>query len=67
MVIHQCPKCMRKFDRKSSFDDHLNKKKPCNEKNHQNKCEYCNKMYSRKYTLDRHIATIHKDIPNQTK
>lgn len=29
MVKYTCPTCSKEFNRKSSFDDHLNKKNPC--------------------------------------
>jgi len=66
MVIHECPKCHRKFQQKSHLENHINRKNPCTvEENQKNKCQYCNKSYSRKYTLDRHIKSIHDDITKQ--
>lgn len=29
MVLYECPKCNKEFDRKSNYKNHLNKKKPC--------------------------------------
>lgn len=83
MVKRYCPKCNAEFDRKSSYEKHINKKYDCSpikEENTENKeicknlqeickeeknvqknneinlcCSYCNKKYSSKYTLSRHL------------
>ena len=80
MVKRYCPKCNAEFDRKSSYEKHINKKYDCSpikeenteickklqeickvEKNVQKNneinfsCSYCNKKYSSKYTLSRHL------------
>jgi len=105
MVNRCCPKCNAIFDRKSSYDKHLNKKfdcsqnkntnikidnnlpifaeicqnekKPIKEQNNLNtdnldsvnlSCSYCNKNYSSKYTLARHVngnCKIKKENDNQ--
>ncbi len=54
MVKHTCPKCDKIFDKKSNYDTHMNKKKPCNS----NKtCVHCAKIFSRTTGL-----TLHKSI-----
>lgn len=68
MVIHQCEKCDGIFTKKSSLQDHLNKKNPCKpKKNEKNKCPHCRKYYSRKDSLNRHIKSIHANILIENK
>lgn len=80
MVKRYCPKCNAEFDRKSSYEKHINKKYDCSPIKEENKeicknlqeickeeknvqknneinlcCSYCNKKYSSKYTLSRHL------------
>jgi DNA-directed RNA polymerase subunit RPC12/RpoP len=65
MVKYECKKCGEIFDRKSTFDDHLDRKTPCKKKSDSKiKCEYCSKpkYFSRKDSLNRHIKNIHSDI-----
>jgi len=66
MVEHSCPKCSKKFNKKSNLNVHLNRKIPCDSAdNSRLQCEYCNKSFSRSDALCRHIKTIHADINEQ--
>ena len=103
MVEHSCPNCGEIFNKKSTFVNHLNRKKPCvkitpknhqkTPKNHQKtpqcfeikesikevkevkeeidekennfECEYCEKQFSRKFCLDRHLNGRCKKKPEE--
>jgi hypothetical protein len=64
-MSYTCPKCNKLFDHKSHFTIHLNKKKSCSEDvssnsntdttNNKFSCQFCDKTFTRKYTLDRHL------------
>jgi len=59
MVQYECNKCGKKFTRKSSYDNHLSKKKLCGQINIDNlivnnNCKFCNKQLSNKYSAIRH-------------
>jgi hypothetical protein len=83
MVKRQCYKCKTIFDKKSTYDYHINRKTECkpdnidlNEEkkiicenlqiitNNTNNaifcCSYCQKNFSTKYTLERHINEVCK-------
>ena len=71
-----CNRCKKEFKQKIDYTRHTNRKKPCHKiaqksytkstKSAQKyECEWCNKIYVRKYTLDRHIerfCKVLKDI-----
>jgi len=60
MVKYTCPKCDKIFDKKSNYDAHMNKKKPCNPEfidNSNKTCIHCAKIFSRTTGL-----TLHKTI-----
>ena len=60
MVKYTCPKCNKEFDKKSNYDTHMNKKKPCNPEfidNSNKTCIHCLKIFSRTTGL-----TLHKPI-----
>ena len=60
MVVHECQKCHKKFAYSTTYKRHLNRKNECLpeketiEKNRTD-CQYCGKIYGRKYDLQRHI------------
>ena len=64
MVKHTCKKCGKTFNRKSSYDNHLNNKNGCNKNNAElstqltngNDCAFCNKKLSNKYNAIRHAT-----------
>ena len=66
---YKCSRCFKNFHKKSNLEDHLNRKNPCDptKEMYKIKCKYCGKLYTRKYTLDRHIKTIHSKNINQIK
>jgi uncharacterized C2H2 Zn-finger protein len=57
MVVHICQKCGLYFDRKSTYDYHINKKIPCVKAGDRYivKCNHCAKEFSTKGHLDRHL------------
>jgi hypothetical protein len=55
MVEYKCNKCEKVFDRKSTYDYHINKKIPCDELKTQ--CKFCEKDFSRKSSMKRHMVT----------
>ena len=62
-MVHKCKRCLREFEYKNLLKRHLNRKKPCDPvvKKPKNKigliCEFCNRKFSRRYTLIRHHNT----------
>jgi len=78
MVLYKCNRCNKEFNRKSNYNYHINRKKPCkkvNQKqkskliktNHTYKCFNCNKIYSTKSNLNRHIKQYCKELQEITE
>lgn len=72
--LYTCERCNKKFYNETHLKDHMNRKIPCikipiDNKEVNNYCEKCNKYFSRPYTLNRHIRTIHdkNKTPNFNK
>lgn len=63
LLEYECPKCSKKFNKKSNLKYHLNRINPCDRPNGF-PCEHCNKNFTRKDNLERHITTIHKKSTN---
>jgi hypothetical protein len=60
MVKYTCPKCDKIFDKKSNYDTHMNKKKPCKPDfidNTNKTCVHCAKIFSTTTGL-----SLHKSI-----
>ena len=70
MVVYECERCHKKFNHKGNYNAHINRKKPCNISNKEskevivnsiikesidNKCMYCNQVFSRADSLKRHL------------
>jgi hypothetical protein len=63
MPIYKCDKCHKEYDRKSSYESHMIRIKPCINDNNKNiKCINCNKSYSTKFNLNTHVKKC-KVIP----
>ena len=62
ILEYKCHLCEKIFNKKSSFDNHLKRKKPCKKIKPDDgfTCKYCNKFFTRKYNLNRHIKNAHK-------
>jgi hypothetical protein len=67
MVVYRCDRCKKCFNRKCNYDDHINRKIPCEinlETKNKNEyfCNVCNKKFDRSDTLKRHInSQSHKN------
>lgn len=71
MVEYKCKTCKSTFDRKSSYVDHMSRKIKCSSgkyipKKMKHQCEYCEKSYSRKDSLNRHLRVCQNIITNHT-
>lgn len=67
----ECLICGKSYKYKSDFDRHMNRKIPCSDEKNRNTeesrtCKYCNKLYSRIDSLERHI-TVCKTRKEQEK
>lgn len=71
MPTYKCDRCLKEFDQKCHYENHINKKFPCKEKpqnpsntsqnpskieNISTMCNYCGREFSRKDNLHRHIT-----------
>lgn len=84
MVQYECNRCHKKFDKKHNYDVHMKRKIPCPEvviipesnlpklteqEKNDNICNYCNKSFCNKYTLERHLndrcKIKKKDVDNK--
>lgn len=55
MVVHKCNLCDKTFNKKSLYNEHMNRKKKCNENQYTKQCLYCNKIFTTKSSVTRHI------------
>jgi hypothetical protein len=55
MFEFKCDKCDKEFKLKTDLQRHLNRKNPCDIVNPNNECEYCQKSYSSRSNLNKHI------------
>jgi hypothetical protein len=83
MVLYKCNKCLKEFNKKSNYKTHINRKTPCNRKtsfescvsnvpklehdSNKHMCQFCNKSYSRKPNLNRHLKTCKIKIDKEFK
>jgi hypothetical protein len=55
MVEYICGKCKKIFNRKSSYDTHINRKKSCDDIG--TECKHCHKNFSRRNNMKVHMKT----------
>ena len=72
MVVHTCSKCKKEFNKKSSYDYHLNKKYDCEDgllkpPSKRYDCPYCNKLIARGDNFLKHIEKCKIKNPLPTK
>jgi len=78
MVLYKCDRCNKEFDKKSNYNSHKNRKRPCKKISHKKKinkshdftCHGCHKIYVSKYNLERHMRSyckVLKDINKNEK
>lgn len=62
MVVYTCPKCNKEFINKAHFEIHVNRKTSCVEEERKIEknlfCPICNKLYSTRRSLNKHINTV---------
>lgn len=69
MPLYVCPRCQRLFDRKSNYDQHLRRLKPCHIKTASPSskelyiCEQCKHSFSNASNLNRHLKANKHNIP----
>ena len=59
MHIYKCDTCKKEFLIKRLYDNHLSRKNPCGL--YTNQCIHCNKNYSTKYNLNKHLKICKKN------
>jgi hypothetical protein len=63
MPIYKCEKCLKEFNKKSAYNSHLLRIKPCiNNTIIKFECSHCNKCYSNKYNLTVHLNICKKKV-----
>jgi len=68
MTLYECDKCMKTFNKKSSYDCHITRKFSCVKTTEdENKCINCNKLYSTRYNLKIHMNTCNNRIEIDNK
>lgn len=55
MVLYECNLCNKIYFKKSLYNDHINRKNKCNDKQYKLNCIYCSKVFSTKSSVTRHI------------
>ena len=55
MVYHKCNDCNKIFNKKSTYNNHINKKIKCTENQYTINCIYCEKIFKTKGNVSRHI------------
>ena len=61
MTIYTCENCKKEFNRKSTYETHIQRKNPCKLDIHiNNQCSYCDKKYTTKYNLNVHLKSCEK-------
>jgi hypothetical protein len=68
MVVYKCHKCNNKFDQKSHYEKHLERKYSCVPEENIMKCNYCGFECERENILNKHIkyrCSIKKDLEKE--
>jgi len=60
MKIYKCNTCNKEFNKKSTYNYHISRLIPCIKDNTNNVCSYCNKNYSNKSNLIKHLNICKK-------
>jgi hypothetical protein len=61
MTIYRCENCKKEFNRKSTYETHIQRKNPCKIDIHiNNQCSFCDKKYTTKYNLNVHLKSCEK-------
>ena len=57
MVLHECDKCTKKFNQKTAYIRHMNRKVPCTKQiaNANNACPKCDYEFSSYIALFNHV------------
>lgn len=73
--MYICHRCKKEFDRKSNFDQHINKMNKCkiiksikgskSNKKNTYKCPKCDKNFTRKYSVTRHLQICKINFNNK--
>jgi hypothetical protein len=63
MKIYSCKTCEKQFFKKSAYDSHLSRLNPCIKIN-KNICFNCNKNYSTKFNLNKHLKNCKETLLN---
>jgi hypothetical protein len=66
MVLYECLKCNKEFDRKSNYNNHLNKKKSCNSPDNNNNNELNGNIINDISDVISHFTTIKNDVNENT-
>ena len=75
MVLYKCDICDKEFNKKSNYNSHKNRKRPCKKYNplipknkskkiQKNRCTFCGKNYSSKSNLNKHMKRSCKGLKN---
>ena len=75
MVLYKCNRCGKEFNRKSNYNYHINRKRPCAPKFSKRslknppkfRCSNCDKLYTTKYNLNRHLKNACKVLKGKIK
>ena len=69
MTLYTCNNCNKEFNRKSTYDYHIGRKNPCKlDVSIDNNCLYCDKVYTTKFNLNKHLKLcVNKIVEDKNK